>query len=172
MTAAGESRRRLVDALTPVVVDLGFDLEDVQVSTIGRRSVVRVVVDGDSGVDLDSVAEVSRALSDVLDGDREAGFSGPYVLEVSSPGVDRPLTEPRHWRRSVGRLVQVQVDGQPVTARVEGVEESGVRLDFAGRSRVVDWPSLGEGRVQIEFNRKGSAADVEGEPYDFEGGEA
>ena len=108
-TRAGQTREHLLDVLAPVVAATGYDLEDVTVTSAGRRSLVRVIVDADGGVDLDAVAEVSRVVSEALDGDADGGaaFAGPYVLEVSSPGVDRPLTEPRHWRRAIGRLVQV-----------------------------------------------------------------
>lgn len=151
--AAARDSRHLLDRLTPVVARLGLDLEDVTVSVVGRRSVVRVIVDGDDGVDLDAVADVSRAISEQLDADDADGFTGPYVLEVSSPGVDRPLTEPRHWRRAAGRLVLVPVDGEPVTARVSGVADDGVQLDVDGTSRTVGWSSLGAGKVQVEFSR-------------------
>ena len=85
-----------------------------RVSRAGRRHVVRVIVDADGGINLDAVADVSRAVSAALDAAEEAGgdiLAGEYQLEVSSPGVDRPLTLPRHWRRNVGRLVKVTVRG-------------------------------------------------------------
>jgi ribosome maturation factor RimP len=116
-----------------------------------------VIVDADGGVDLDGVARVSRAVSDVLD--NRAAFDGPYVLEVSSPGVDRPLGDPRHWRRAVGRLVKVDADGQSVTGRVLSTDADGVRLDIDGTRRNVSWSALGPGKIQVEFNR----ADVGGE---------
>ena len=161
MTAARDSRRHLLEVLTPVVARLGFDLEDVSVSMVGRRSVVRVIVDGDDGVDLDAVADVSRAVSEQLDADDADGFNGPYVLEVSSPGVDRPLTEQRHWRRAVGRLVVAPVDDSAVTGRVVGTDESGVVLDVDGDRRQVKWASLGPGKVQVEFNRPGQPTDTD-----------
>lgn len=97
-----------------MVVAAGYDLEDLSVTRAGRRYVVRVIVDGDGGVSLDAVADVSRAVSKALDAAEERGgelISGEYQLEVSSPGVHRPLTLPRHWRRNVGRLVKVTVTG-------------------------------------------------------------
>ena len=75
------------------------------------------------------------------------------MLEVSSPGVDRPLTEPRHWRRAIGRLVGVEVEGKAVTGRVVGTDDAGVSLEIGGATRQVPWPQLGRGRVQVEFNR-------------------
>jgi ribosome maturation factor RimP len=146
-----------MEVLAPVVAEAGYDLEDVTVTSAGRRSLVRVIVDADGGVDLDAVAEVSRVVSDALDSDTPGGsaFSGPYVLEVSSPGVDRPLTEPRHWRRAVGRLVSVTVGEQQLTGRVKATDDSGVTLEVDGSPRELGWPELGKGKVQIEFNRSG-----------------
>jgi ribosome maturation factor RimP len=152
---SGQVRDRLVELLAPVVSATGHDLEDVTVTSAGRRSLVRVVVDADDGVDLDAVAEVSRAVSEALDGDAEGGaaFAGPYVLEVSSPGVDRPLTEQRHWRRATGRLVEVVAGNGTVTGRVLDTESGGVTLDVDGVPREFGWDDLGPGRVQVEFNR-------------------
>src|SRR3954468_24237916 len=90
---------RLTEWVGPVVAGAGYDLEELVVTPAGRRSVVRVVVDRDEGVTLDDIADVSRAVSAALDdNDGDLGPT-PYVLEVTSPGVDRPLTDPRHWRR-------------------------------------------------------------------------
>ncbi len=159
-TRANAAALHLLEVLAPVVAATGYDLEDVTVTSAGRRSLVRVIVDGDGGVDLDAIAEVSRVVSDALDADSPGGpaFAGPYVLEVTSPGVDRPLTEPRHWRRAIGRLVQVRVggsDGETVTGRVEAAEGSGVVVDVDGATREIAWNELGAGKVQIEFNRGG-----------------
>jgi ribosome maturation factor RimP len=154
---AGTSAAQLVQLLEPVVGEAGYDLEDVAVSSAGRRKLVRVTVDADGGIDLDAVAEVSRLVSEALDADSGAQsvLSGPYVLEVSSPGVDRPLVEPRHWRRAVGRLVTVPVGESVVTGRVIGTDEAGVTLDGRGARHRYGWSDLGRGRVQIEFNRPG-----------------
>ncbi len=162
--SAAQARQQLLDLLDPLVREAGYDLEDVTVTSAGRRSLVRVVVDADGGIDLDAVAVVSRVVSDALDGGPAGSFesaaarllSGSYVLEVSSPGVDRPLTEPRHWRRARGRLVATTVEGAAVTGRVAGVDESGVRLEVDGHERSARWAQLGPGRVQVEFNRPGA----------------
>jgi ribosome maturation factor RimP len=154
--SAGDARQHLLELLAPVVAATGYDLEDVTVTAAGRRSLVRVSVDADGGIDLDAVAQVSRAVSDALDADADGGsaFAGPYVLEVSSPGVDRPLTEQRHWRRAVGRLVQVPVGEKSVVGRLTGASEAGVTLDVDGIPREVPWADLVRGKVQIEFNRE------------------
>jgi len=153
---AGAHRERLREVVEPVVVAAGYDLEDFDVSRVGRRHLLRVAVDSDKGVDLDAVAEVSRAISAALDETEAAGeqlIAGEYELEVGSRGVDRPLTEPRHWRRNRTRLVLVDVAGAPVTGRVTAVSETGVTLDVEGTARTVAFADLGPGRVQVEMKR-------------------
>ena len=156
--SAAQAREHLLDLLGPVVSRAGYDLEDVAVSSAGRRSLVRVTVDADGGIDLDAVAVVSRLVSDALDADANApgsprALASAYVLEVSSPGVDRPLTEPRHWRRATGRLVRVEIAGRSVVGRVVAFDDSGVTLDVDGTKEQVDFAELGRGKVQVEFNR-------------------
>ncbi|MDG4759505.1 ribosome maturation factor RimP [Micromonospora sp. WMMD710] len=164
-------RTRLRTVIEPVVNGAGYDLEDLSVSRAGRRHVVRVIVDADGGIDLDAVADVSRAVSTALDAAEEADgdiVAGEYQLEVSSPGVDRPLTLPRHWRRNVGRLVKVTVRGaaalpgqrgeQPagdrqLTGRVVGAGDDGVQLETDDGRTSWAYAQLGPGRVQVEFTR-------------------
>lgn len=157
MVSGAAQRERLAQVLEPAVASAGCDLEDVTVSPAGKRKVVRVVVASDAGVTLDEVAAVSRAVTEVLDArDTELFGATPYVLEVSSPGVDRPLTEPRHWRRAVGRLVEVPVAGAAVRGRVVAADADGVELaGEAGAAARHGWAELGPGVVQIEFARAG-----------------
>jgi ribosome maturation factor RimP len=170
---------RLAGWITPVVEHAGYELEELVVTPAGRRSVVRVVVDRDEGVTLDDIAEVSRAVSDVLDANDD-GMGRAYVLEVTSPGVDRPLTEPRHWRRNVGRLVTVAVGpaggADEVTGRITDVHDTGVTLAVEARSkpgakkrpptpRQVRWAELGAGRVQVEFGRAEPGEGIDGDPH-------
>ena len=150
MSAVDERVRSVVE---PVVRAAGLDLEDVLLSAAGRRRVLRVVVDGDDGAPMDVVAEVARSVSDVLDSTDVMGGQ-PYVLEVSSPGVDRPLTAPRHWRRSVRRLVKVDlIGGGELTGRVESADEEGADLLVGQDSRRVHYSDVSRARVQIEFSR-------------------
>ena len=142
---------RIADVIRPVVAAAGMDLESVRVTAAGRRRLLRVVVDSDRGVSLDDAAAVSRELSAALD---TAAVMGdfPYTLEVSSPGVDRPLTEPRHWRRAAGRLVQVAVaDAGVVSGRVVSADAEGVTLDVEGTRRRLSYAELGAGAIQVEF---------------------
>jgi ribosome maturation factor RimP len=153
-------RERVQQLLDPVVATTGCELEDVTVTAAGRRSIVRVVVDKDGGISLDDVAEASKAVSEALDQleqDEPDAFGTSYVLEVSSPGVDRPLVAPRHWRRSVGRLVTAVVrQGADVTGRVlsaDDDETGGVRLDVDGTERTLAYAEVARGKVQVEFTR-------------------
>ena len=155
------SRARLVQLLAPAVEAGGHDLEDVAVSSAGRRSVVRVVVDKDGGITLDDVAEVSKTVSDVLDRaevEEPQLLGGSYVLEVTSPGVDRPLTQPRHWRRSTGRLVKaVLSDGSTVTGRVVSADDAQAVLDVDGTQRTLLQAEVRSATVQVEFSREDPA---------------
>jgi ribosome maturation factor RimP len=173
MAAPQAMRSRIVALVEPVVSAAGYDLEEVAVNQAGRRTVVRVVVDADGGITLDDVAAVSREVSAALDGPDDSGSSsfgrGPYTLEVTSPGVDRPLTEPRHWRRNVGRLVTVRVGDRTVTARITAVDEQGVRLTDDKGERTATFAELGPGKVQVEFGR--SKADTADPDEEAEGGD-
>ncbi len=154
MTSGAAQRERLATVIRPAVAAVGCDLEEVTVSPAGRRKVVRVVVDADTGISLDEVAAVARAVTEVLDAkDTELFGDSPYVLEVTSPGVDRPLTEPRHWRRAVGRLVEVPVAGTPTRARVVAADDAGVELAGESGTARHAWSELGRGTVQVEFSR-------------------
>ena len=146
-----EIEGRIADVIGPVIAAAGMDLESVRVSAAGRRRLLRVVVDSDRGVSLDDAAAISRKLSAALDATPVMG-DFPYTLEVSSPGVDRPLTDPRHWRRAVGRLVQVTAaDAGPISGRVLAADADGVTLDVAGDHRRFGYAALGAGAVQVEF---------------------
>ena len=152
------SAARLRDLVRPVIEAAGCDLEDLTVAAAGRRSVVRILVDNDDGITLDDVAEVSRVVGKALDAadETDPGLLGPsYVLEVSSPGVDRPLTERRHWRRNTGRLVSVTVrEGSAVAGRVVATDDSGITLDVAGEQRTLAYTDVVRGAVQVEFSRR------------------
>jgi ribosome maturation factor RimP len=159
---------RIVGLLEPAVAALGMDLENVRITSAGRRRLLRVVVDADGGVGLDDIAQVSREVSATLDRAAAMGEAA-YTLEVSSPGVDRPLTEPKHWRRAVGRLVTAPLQPQnqgarpgpaTVTGRVTGADDRGVQLDVRGVSREFGYSELGQGKIQIEFAQLDDGADL------------
>lgn len=159
--------------LEPVVRAAGLDLESVRVGSAGRRRLLRVVVDADGGVDLDNIALVSREASARLD-DTGAMGEAPYTLEVSSPGVDRPLTQPRHWRRAVGRLVRVPASGpsapEPSSPKqAGGLAERAARLagHAAGPAEHAEGPAgHAEGRV-IVAGDNGVTLEIDGEHREF-----
>jgi ribosome maturation factor RimP len=150
MSAVAE---RVERAVAPAVSAAGLELEAVEVQPAGRRRLVRVLVDRESGISLDDVADLSRQLSQVLD-DSDAMGDQPYTLEVTSPGLDRPLTLPRHWRRNVGRLVTVTPEeGEEFTGRVVSAGEEEAVLSVAADSRSIRYGQVSRAVVQVEFNR-------------------
>jgi ribosome maturation factor RimP len=142
-------------------------LEDVEINVAGSHRVVHVVVDlpqeETGGVSLDVIADISKVLSDVLDNDPSMD-SRPYDLEVSSPGVGRPLTEPRHWHRARGRMVTVNVtQGDNVTGRIQSVDDAGVTIvpEIAVKKGMkpkqgdpikLPFDRIRSGKVEIEFS--------------------
>ncbi|MCH0543369.1 ribosome maturation factor RimP [Streptomyces sp. MUM 203J] len=158
---------RLRGLLEPLVSARRLDLEEIEVSRAGRRQVLRVVVDSDAGVELDAIAELSRVVSSTLD-ETDAMGEGEYVLEVSSPGADRPLTEHRHYVRATGRLVRIQLrEGAPLVARILDVDDEGLDLEVPGvkgrkpTARRVDFADIAKARVEIEFSRKDKKEEEE-----------
>jgi len=147
----GAVAERVERALVPALADRHLDLESVEVQPAGRRRLVRVLVDRDGGINLDEIADLSRDLSQVLD-DADAMGEQPYVLEVSSPGVDRPLTLPRHWRRARGHLVNIQLaSGDPVFGRVKASSEQDVVLATESGDVTVSFDDVNHAQLEIEF---------------------
>lgn len=151
---------RLRGLLEPLVTAKGLDLEEIELSKAGRRRMLRIVVDSDEGVELDACAELSREVSDALDASDVMG-EDEYVLEVSSPGADRPLSEHRHYVRAMGRLVKFQlVESGELVARILDVDDEGMDLEVPGvkgrkaTARRVAFTDIAKARVEIEFNRK------------------
>jgi ribosome maturation factor RimP len=152
-------RARVEEALTDPLVDLGLDLEAVEITPAGKRTVLRVAVDKDGGVTLDDVADATRRVDEVLEAADVMGEQ-PYTLEVTSRGVDRPLTLPRHWRRNADRLVKVTTtDGSTVTGRITEAGEDGATLDVDGHPHEVRYADVTKALVQVELNRKTSEED-------------
>jgi ribosome maturation factor RimP len=149
---------QISELVTPAVSDLGFYLEDVHVATPGSHRIVTCIVDGDASLNLDQVTSVSRVISELLD---EAAFMGetPFTLEVTSPGVDRPLTQPRHFAKNVDRLLKIiKLDGSEITGRILSNTDTDVTLTVTVKKETVEQTlSLADIKravVEIEFNRK------------------
>jgi ribosome maturation factor RimP len=160
----GGAREALASQLRPVVAaavrGLGFDLESLDVQVAGRRKLVKVVVDADDGVELDLLSGASRAVSAALDSNDDL-LGGPYTLEVTSPGVDRPLTRPRHWRRANLRLVRIRPhDGAEYTGRVGTCDDTGVEVLVGGALRRVEYRTVAKAMVEVEF-RQPPAAELQ-----------
>ena len=167
MSTRDATRERIEAELAVPLGDLGLDLEAVELSSAGRRSVLRVAVDRDGGVTLDDVADATRAVSECLDSSEVMGEQ-PYTLEVTSRGVDRPLTLPRHWRRNHDRLVRVtRADGSVLTGRVVDHDEdpggaAELRVEDPPEDRAtvrVPYAEVARALVQIEFNRRSQEGD-------------
>ena len=149
---------QISELVTPAVSDLGFYLEDVHVATPGNHRIVTCIVDGDASLNLDQVTSVSRVISELLDG---AAFMGetPFTLEVTSPGVDRPLTQPRHFAKNVDRLLKIiKLDGSEVTGRILSNTDHDVTLTVLikkeSTEQTVLLSDIKRAVVEIEFNRK------------------
>lgn len=153
---------RLRGLLEPLVAARDLDLEEIEVTPAGKRRVLRIVVDSDEGVQLDECAELSREASQALD-DTDVMGGAPYTLEVTSPGADRPLTELRHYRRALGRLIKAQLTDAAgsgeLVARITGVDEDGLDLEVPGvkgrkpTARRVLFDEIAKARVELEFRK-------------------
>jgi ribosome maturation factor RimP len=151
-----QTRDRLAGVLTEPLAASGLDVEAIDLTPAGKRRLLRVAVDKDGGVTLDDIAEATKEVSRILD-ETDVMGEQPYTLEVSSRGADRPLTEPRHWRRNVGRLVTVTLaDKVTVTGRIIESDDSRAVLDVDGTSTEVGYGDVKKAKIQIEFNRKES----------------
>jgi len=151
MNAVEEKIRKLADDLA---LDFGFELEDVELLGRGRRLLLRVTIDRPGGVTLDDCEAFSRDLSAALDA--EDPVAGPYTLEVSSPGLDRPLKKPRHYEKSLGKLVRIitreKVEGQGFfLGRLVGVHEKGVSISVKDRVMEIPFENIKSARLEVEI---------------------
>ena len=154
-----QTRSRIAEVLTEPLAATGVDVEAIDLTPAGKPRMLRVAVDKDGGVTLDDIAEATKEVSRVLDGPEGAEVMGeqPYTLEVTSPGTDRPLTHPRHWRRNQGRLVKATLaDGHTVTGRITDSDDTRAVLDVDGNRDEIAFVDVEKAKIQIEFNRKES----------------
>lgn len=161
------NEQELSDVITPVLARHELELDALDVIPAGKRTVLRVTVDGDGpegrGPLVDDIAEAARDLSEELDATSVDGTS-PYTLEVSSRGVNRPLSRPAHWRRNDGRLVKVTTtEGETIEARIHGSDETGVDLVIEpedprpgkgkATERRLEYTDITKARIQVEMKR-------------------
>lgn len=149
------SQTQVIELLDDEFARAGYEIEDVVIDQRSQPPRITVIADGDTALDLDTVAELSRAAADLLDAERD--IDGAYVLEVSSPGVDRPLTSEKHFRRARGRKVEMALaDGSQLTGRVGEICAGTVAVVVrSGRDWAVRSVALGDvvkAMVQVEFS--------------------
>lgn len=162
--AKDQVRERIENALEAPLAGLGLDIEAVELTPVGKHRLLRIAVDKDGGVSMDDIAEASREVSQILDDTNLMGEAA-YTLELGSPGVDRPLTLPRHWRRNIGRLVKVSTAAnESFAGRIVASDETSVQLDIKGKTRDITLADVTKAKIQIEFNRK--TEDTEDEDDD------
>ena len=145
----------LTELLNPAVTRAGFVLEEITVTPVGKRRLISVVVDCENrNPSLDEVTVVSKEVSAILDNYSQLGEM-PFTLEVTTPGIDRPLTELRHWKKNVGRLVKITPDnGEKYVARIKDVLPREVVLEIKGTDSTVGFSEITRAQIEVEFNRK------------------
>jgi ribosome maturation factor RimP len=137
--------------ITPALTALGFYLEDLNITSAGKRSLLTVIVDADRHLSLDEVTVATKAISEIVENIPALG-STPFTLEVTSPGIDRPLTKPRHWRKNINRLVKiVLLDGSQITGRIKQAGESAATIDES----VINYLDIKRANLEIEFKQVG-----------------
>jgi len=133
--------------ITPALTSLGFYLEDLNITLAGRRSLLTVIVDADRHLSLDEVTVATKAISEIVENIPALG-STPFTLEVTSPGIDRPLTKPRHWRKNVDRLVKViTIDGSQILGRIKSASEDLATVD----EQNVKYLDIKRATLEVEF---------------------
>lgn len=148
----------ITDLISPAVTEADFYLEEVQIASPGSHRIVTCVVDGLTPLNLDQVTVISRIISELLDSADVMGDT-PFTLEVTSPGVDRPLTEVRHWTKNLTRLIKTTLNDESViTGRLTEFDETNATLveNIKGRikNHTVAFADIKRAVVEIEFNRK------------------
>jgi ribosome maturation factor RimP len=149
------TRERIIEILEPITLKMGLDLENVEIKSAGKHSIVQVSIDKDGGINLDEVAQISNQISEALDSQDVLGEK-PYTLEVGSPGIDRALTHPRHWRRNKGRLVKINFGSNSEIGRIIDSDDEKVSLEVKGKNRSINFDKIDKAFIQVEFNPKKS----------------
>ena len=150
------TREQILQILEPIASNMGLDLEDVEIKSAGKNSIVQVSIDKDGGINLDEVAQISNQISEALDAKEVLGEK-PYTFEVGSPGIDRALTLPRHWRRNNGRLVKINFGSNSEIGRIIESDDEKVSLEVKGKTRSINFDKIDKAFIQVEFNPKKSS---------------
>lgn len=158
-----EQDRRLAAVRSAVegpLAALGLELFDVELTGAGKARTLRITIDRDGGVDLDAITAATQAVAAPLDACAE--LSGPYLLEVSSPGVERPLRRPEHFRRAIGSTVSVRHRADGAAVRVHGTltaaDDDACTVEVDGAPQRIAYDAITQARTVFEWGPAPRAA--------------
>jgi ribosome maturation factor RimP len=144
------SKEQVLAVITPAIESLGFYVEDITITSAGKRSMLTVIVDGDTHLSLDQVTVATKAISEIVENLPTLG-NNPFTLEVTSPGIDRPLTKPRHWRKNQDRLIKIVLtDGKEIKGRIKDSSETSVTVD----DQTINFADIKRATLEVEFKKE------------------
>ena len=144
------NKEQVLAVITPAIESLGFYIEDITITSAGKRSMLTVIVDGDTHLSLDQVTVATKAISEIVENLPTLG-NNPFTLEVTSPGLDRPLTKPRHWRKNQDRLIKIVLnDGKEINGRIKDSTESAVTVD----DKSINFADIKRATLEVEFKKE------------------
>ena len=144
------NKEQVLAVITPAIESLGFYVEDITITSAGKRSMLTVIVDGDTHLSLDQVTVATKAISEIVENLPTLG-NNPFTLEVTSPGLDRPLTKPRHWRKNQDRLIKVILNnGKEITGRIKDSTETSATVD----DQTINFSDIKRATLEVEFKKE------------------
>jgi ribosome maturation factor RimP len=144
------NKEQVLAVITPAIESLGFYIEDITITSAGKRSMLTVIVDGDTHLSLDQVTVATKAISEIVENLPTLG-NNPFTLEVTSPGLDRPLTKPRHWRKNQDRLIKIVLtDGKEISGRIKDSTETSVTVD----DQTINFADIKRATLEVEFKKE------------------
>ena len=144
------NKEQVLAVITPAIESLGFYIEDITITSAGKRSMLTVIVDGDTHLSLDQVTVATKAISEIVENLPTLG-NNPFTLEVTSPGLDRPLTKPRHWRKNQDRLIKIVLtDGNEISGRIKDSTETSVTVD----DQTINFVDIKRATLEVEFKKE------------------
>ena len=143
------NKEQVLAVITPAIESLGFYIEDINITSAGKRSMLTVIVDGDTHLSLDQVTVATKAISEIVENLPTLG-NNPFTLEVTSPGLDRPLTKPRHWQKNLDRLIKIVLtDGKEIKGRIKESTETSVTVN----EQVINFADIKRATLEVEFKK-------------------
>ena len=143
------NKEQVLAVITPAIESLGFYIEDITITSAGKRSMLTVIVDGDTHLSLDQVTVATKAISEIVENLPTLG-NNPFTLEVTSPGLDRPLTKPRHWQKNLDRLIKIVLtDGKEIKGRIKESTETSVTVN----EQVINFADIKRATLEVEFKK-------------------